>query len=79
MDMRVEADYLVVGSGLTGLFFALKAAEQGSVALITKEEPQESNTSYAQGGIATVMAAEDSFADHVRDTLKNDERQHRAE
>jgi len=68
--MRIEADYLIVGSGLAGLFFALKAAERGSVVLITKEEPRESNTSYAQGGIASVMDGSDSFEQHVQDTLE---------
>jgi len=67
--MRIDADYLIVGSGLAGLFFALKASERGSVILFTKEEPHESNTSYAQGGIASVMDEADSCASHVRDTL----------
>ena len=67
--MRIEADYLIVGSGLAGLFFALKAAERGSVVLITKDEPRESNTNHAQGGIASVMDGTDSFERHVQDTL----------
>ncbi|MFA6110257.1 MAG: FAD-binding protein, partial [Candidatus Latescibacterota bacterium] len=67
--MRVDADYLIVGTGLTGLFFATKAAACGSVILITKEEPRESNTSYAQGGIASVVTPGDTFDQHVQDTL----------
>jgi L-aspartate oxidase len=67
--MRIEADYLIMGSGVAGLFFALKAAKRGSVAVVTKRERRESNTQYAQGGIAAVMDPADSFESHVRDTL----------
>ena len=63
-------DFLVIGSGIAGLTFALKAAKAGSVALITKKHRAESNTNYAQGGIAAVMAADDSLELHVRDTLE---------
>jgi L-aspartate oxidase len=62
-------DYVVIGSGIAGLSFALKAAAHGTVALITKGERSESNTTYAQGGIACVTSAEDSFELHVQDTL----------
>ena len=62
-------DYLVVGSGIAGLFFALKAAERGRVAIVTKKTSAESNSNYAQGGIASVTSEEDSFELHVRDTL----------
>ncbi|MEY2597801.1 MAG: L-aspartate oxidase [Verrucomicrobiota bacterium] len=62
-------DYVVIGSGIAGLSFALKAAAHGEVALITKGERSESNTAYAQGGIACVTSAEDSFELHVQDTL----------
>ena len=62
-------DFLVIGSGIAGLTFALKVAKVGSVAIITKKERAESNTNYAQGGIAAVMAKDDSLELHVRDTL----------
>ncbi len=68
--MRIQSDYLVVGSGVAGLYFALKAAEHGSVTLVTKRETRESNTSYAQGGIASVSDGDDSAEMHVRDTLE---------
>ena len=64
-----EFDFVVVGSGIAGLCFALKAARHGSVAILTKRAAEESNTAWAQGGVACVMAAEDSFDQHVADTL----------
>src|SRR5258706_16381357 len=63
-------DYLVLGSGIAGLTFALKVAPRGRVAIITKKDRAESNTNYAQGGIAAVTSREDSFELHVRDTLE---------
>ena len=62
-------DYLVLGSGIAGLCFALKVAPRGRVAIVTKKDRAESNTNYAQGGIAAVTSKEDSFELHVRDTL----------
>jgi L-aspartate oxidase len=66
---RSVTDFLVIGSGVAGLTFALKAAAHGRVALITKKELAESNTNYAQGGIAAVLADDDSYDLHKRDTL----------
>ncbi len=63
-------DYVVLGSGIAGLTFALNVAEKGSVAVITKKNRAESNTNYAQGGIAVVTSTEDTFDLHVRDTLE---------
>jgi len=65
----MDTDCLVIGSGLAGLTFALRAARVGSVAVITKDRLPESATEYAQGGIASVWSAEDSFEDHSRDTM----------
>jgi len=62
-------DFLVLGSGIAGLSFALKVAPHGRVAIVTKKDRAESNTNYAQGGIASVTSKEDSFELHVRDTL----------
>ena len=65
-----EYDFVVIGSGIAGLTFALKAAKHGSVAVITKRKGADSNTAWAQGGIACVTSDEDSFELHVRDTLE---------
>jgi L-aspartate oxidase len=64
-----EFDFIVVGSGIAGLSFALKAAEKGSVALVTKRKLADSNTAWAQGGVACVVSEEDSFDLHIQDTL----------
>ncbi|MBI5874623.1 MAG: L-aspartate oxidase [Deltaproteobacteria bacterium] len=68
--MEIRTDFLVIGSGIAGLSFALKAAKLGTVSLVTKREKRESATFYAQGGIASVLSAEDSFEAHVKDTLE---------
>ena len=64
-----EFDFAIIGSGIAGLTFALKAAVHGRVAVITKRKGVDSNTAWAQGGVACVTSDEDSFALHIRDTL----------
>ncbi len=67
--MEIRSDFIVIGSGIAGLSFALKAARAGTVTVITKRAVEESATYYAQGGIAAVMDGADSFESHVEDTL----------
>ena len=67
--MKISCDFLVLGSGIAGLSFALKAAGHGTVAVVTKREVTESATNYAQGGIASVFSQEDTFAAHIDGTL----------
>lgn len=62
-------DHIIIGSGIAGLTFALKAAEQGTVAIVTKKSKADSNTAWAQGGIACVTSHEDSIEAHLRDTM----------
>ncbi len=67
--MRDYYDFLIIGSGIAGLSYALKVAEYGQTAVITKKQATESSTNYAQGGIATVTSPLDSFDAHLADTL----------
>ena len=67
--MNIQTDFLVIGSGVAGLSFALKAANFGSVTIITKKGIMDSNTTQAQGGIASVLSKVDSFDLHIQDTL----------
>ncbi len=67
--MAERFDYLVIGSGIAGLSFALDAASKGTVAIVTKKNRAESNTNYAQGGIAAVMDQNDSIEKHKEDTI----------
>ncbi|MBQ9865230.1 MAG: L-aspartate oxidase [Bacteroidales bacterium] len=67
--MRYEVDFLIIGSGIAGLSFALKVAPYGRVCVLSKGEAAEGSTRYAQGGIAAVMYDSDSFDKHIQDTL----------
>lgn len=67
--MKKQTDFLIIGSGIAGLSYALKVASHGKVIMITKANADESNTKYAQGGIAAVMYDPDSYEKHIQDTL----------
>jgi L-aspartate oxidase len=69
MAEPLETDYLVIGSGIAGLNFALLAAEHGRVVVATKKKLADTNTNWAQGGVAAALAPDDSFERHVEDTL----------
>ena len=69
----IQTDYLIIGSGIAGLTFAIKIAEKypnKKITIVTKSDEGESNTKYAQGGIAVVQNhLEDNFKKHIEDTL----------
>jgi L-aspartate oxidase len=65
-----ETDYLVIGSGLAGLYFALRASEHGRVVVVTKRAPADANTAFAQGGVAGVLDPSDRLEAHIQDTLR---------
>jgi L-aspartate oxidase len=67
--MNKKFDFLILGSGIAGLSYALKVAEKGTACIITKSNEDESNTKYAQGGIAAVWHDSDSIQKHIEDTL----------
>ncbi len=67
--MKIMSDFLIIGSGIAGLSYALKVADRGTVAVVTKRQISETATNLAQGGIASVISAEDSFESHIRDTM----------
>ena len=69
--MKQSTDFLVIGSGISGLSFAIKAARLGSVTIVTKKAKVDTATNLAQGGIAAVLSPEDSFALHIEDTLRS--------
>jgi L-aspartate oxidase len=66
----LETDYLVIGSGLAGLYFALRASEHGRVVVVTKRAPADANTAFAQGGVAGVLDPGDRLEAHLQDTLR---------
>ena len=66
--MRYDFDFLVIGSGIAGLTFALEAARVGTVCVATKDRLPEGSSQYAQGGVASVWAPEDSYDSHAEDT-----------
>ncbi|MEI7595711.1 MAG: L-aspartate oxidase [Bacteroidota bacterium] len=67
--MRRKVDFLIIGSGIAGLSYALKVAKHGKVCLVSKDKMDETNTRYAQGGIAAVMYSPDSYEKHIQDTM----------
>ncbi len=67
--MDTQTDFLIIGSGIAGLMYALKVAGSGTVAIVTKKQAVDSNTNLAQGGIASVFDQQDSFDLHIQDTL----------
>jgi L-aspartate oxidase len=69
-DDVVTTDFLVIGSGIAGLWFAYRAARHGRVLVVTKKSDTESNTNYAQGGIAAAFGSDDSPDLHVADTVR---------
>lgn len=67
--MRIKTDFLVIGSGIAGLSYALKVAAHGKVLVVSKGDAADTNTRYAQGGIAAVMYSPDTYEKHIRDTI----------
>lgn len=68
--MRIETDVLIIGSGIAGLRFAIEVSKFAEVYIVTKKDKAESNTNYAQGGIASVISPDDDYELHIRDTLE---------
>ena len=68
-EMQKKIDFLIIGSGIAGLSFALKVAKYGNVCIVTKSNAEETATKYAQGGIAAVMYNPDTYEKHISDTI----------
>ena len=66
----LSSDFLVIGSGIAGLSYALKVAEHGTVIMVSKETANEGSTAYAQGGISAVFGKDDSVESHIQDTMR---------
>ena len=67
--MKVEFDYLVIGSGIAGLFYAIQVSKFGKVAIVSKSDLDQTTTAKAQGGVATVLYNPDSYEKHISDTV----------
>jgi len=67
---QIECDYLIIGSGIAGLSAAIHAAKHGTVIIVTKKNAKDCNTQYAQGGISCVIDNDDTFEEHIQDTIK---------
>ena len=67
--MHRKVDFLIIGTGMAGLIYALKVAEHGKVCILSKTDMEDTATSYAQGGIAAVMYSPDSYEKHISDTI----------
>ena len=68
--MHRKVDFLIIGTGMAGLIYALKVAEHGKVCILSKTDMEDTATSYAQGGIAAVATTNDSFEQHMQDTME---------
>ena len=68
--MQHKVDFLIIGTGMAGLIYALKVADHGKVCILSKTTIDDTATSYAQGGIAAVMYSPDTYKKHIADTME---------